>query len=287
MAEDTGQSAYQILRDTLEGWGIVVGESGSDLASWLWQQQQNLVPDAVIFTELRNREEYKQRFKGMDYWKSRNQTISEGEYIRMEREYRDALEALGPAYAGFTSNDYIAKLMLGGIGKDEVERRIGMAVNYIVNDAPESVKQALRDQYGMTDMEMVAYMLDPKEVEADLQARYNRSQLRAQVKGAAKDVGASLSERQAQEIADRDLGYGRVAMGLAEAMADAASYNRLASISGGSFSTSDAVADSFGLEGATAAKQQKKKLASQERARFSGSSGLGAKSLTTGGLGSQ
>lgn len=281
------ESAYDILRSQLENWGIVVGDDGSDLAKWLWAQKQNNVPDSLIFIELRDREEYRQRFKGMEYWRSRNQTISEGEYIRMEREYREALDVLGPAYQGFNTNDYIASLMLNGISKDEVDRRVGRALNYVINDAPASVKQALRDEYGMTDMEMVAYMLDPQAVGADLESRYNRASARAEVRGAAKDIGASLNGQQTQAIADMGLGYSRVAMGLAEAMAEAADYSRLGDLSGITFTEADAVADSFGLEGATGAKQTKKKLASRERARFSGSSGLGSKSLSTNGLGNQ
>ena len=59
-------------------------------------------------------------------------------------------------------------------------------------------------------------------------------------------------------------------------------YNRLGRLSGINTTTEELVTDQFGLEGAADAANKKKQLASQERARFQGQSGLGRTSLSAG-----
>ena len=67
---------------------------------------------------------------------------------------------------------------------------------------------------------------------------------------------------------------------------EAGTYADLGKMSGIETSDSELIADQFGLSGGATAAKKKKKLASQERARFSGTSGVGSQSLNARPLGS-
>ena len=134
-----------------------LGEDGNDLADWMVTQWTNNVSEAQIAREIRSTDAYRKRFPGMEHLSSIKQGISEAEYIAAEREYRTAISTLGSTYQDFYSTDYIGKLIVNDVNPSEATQRVAQAQAYINNSAPRSVVEALRNQYGMTDGDMVAY----------------------------------------------------------------------------------------------------------------------------------
>lgn len=281
MADD----AFQMFIDALTQY---MGDDGLALAEWALAQRTAAVPDSTILREIRQQEAYKKRFPAMEYFSSIGQAPSESAYIAAEAEYRKAMSVLGPGYEKYVTTDYIGNMMKNDLDTGEVVKRVAAAQDYIYSSAPREVVEALRSEYGMTDNEMVAYMLDPENIGRQVLVDYEIRSARAQVRGAANAVGIeSLTAEDADEIAARGYNYTNATPQLARAKEDSRTLAEMASMSGDSFTERESLSAEFNLGGGEAAKRKKKRLASQERARFSGSSGVSRTSLSSGGLGSR
>jgi hypothetical protein len=250
-------------------------------------QWENNVSQDEIVREMRTQPAYIKRFPAMSYLSGIGQAINEVDYIRAESEYRSAISTLGTQYKDFYSTDYIGKMMMNDVSPVEATKRVAAAQEYIYSTAPRSVVEALRNQYGLTDGDMVAYMLDPENLGQKVLSDFETRRARADVLGAANEAGLALSNRTADEIAARNYTYGNSAEKFDKVRRESATLSQLAAISNGSLTDSEVLAAEFSLEGGTKAKKKIKGLASQERARFSGSSGIGGGSLAGGGLGSR
>lgn len=294
MAEErTMQDVYETIRSTLISYGIIDADSApgnNDLADWIFQQLEENVSEDQVWRDIKQTDAYKQRFPGMAYFDKQMSGVSEAEYISREQKYKEQISRLGLNYKGFQSRDYLASLMTNDVSVDELTARVKYAEEYIGAFAPQSVVDALRKDYGLTDIEMVEYMLDPESSDLSLDLEFKTRSGRAQVLGAAADSGMDLSSRLADELASAGVGYRNAIMGLQEVAAVREDLNRLAAMDGQATFTDDELAGTstqFQAVGSVEAKKKRGALASKERARFSGSSGVGRGSLSRGGLGSQ
>ena len=103
--------------------------------------------------------------------------------------------------------------------------------------------------------------------------------------GSATNAGTDLSDSLRDEIANMYGGsswektFSDTSSNFTTVAQETPLYNRLALLSDTEASSDDLVKGQFNLAGAAEAKTKKNKLASQERARFSGSSGISKTSL--------
>lgn len=276
--------AFIALKDALVAY---LGESGVALADWMVSEWMKGTPQAQIQREIRNQPAYKARFPAMEYFTSIQSGVSEAEYIASEREYRNALSGLGPAYSQYFSTQFIGDLMMGGVNTTEAASRVSLAQEYIYSTAPRSVVDALKKQYGFTDGDLVAYILDPNNIGAQIIAEFNSKRARADILGAAQDAGLSIDDATADAISARDYTYGTSVGKIQQARANAVTLSNLAAMENGTYTEEDALAAEFNLDGGNAAKTRARQLASRERARFSQSSAIGGNSLAVRGLGTQ
>ena len=287
MAEENAPAttnAYDALREALI---MYMGADGAELADWMTQQLEDGVPQATIAREVRQQPAYKKRFPAMEYLSSLGMAPSEAEYIQSEGAYRAAIAPLGDAYKGYYTTDYIGKLIMNDVNPDEVTRRIAATQEFIYSAAPRSVVDALRNDYGMTEDEMVAYMLDPENVGEQILTDFQRRSARAQILGAGADTGLSLNRDTADAIAARGYNYASAAAGMERVKEDVGTLTKLAAFSGETVTQDEVMSEEFNLANAGSARQRRKRLASQERARFSTSSAVGNNSLRVSGLGTQ
>ena len=200
-------------------------------------------------------------------------------YVELEAGYRKAVAGLPGQWATSTDiNDWI----INEVSPTEVAERVTTATNYIYYDANQYVKDELRGIYGLTDQEMVAYVLDPERAQAQIDQEYSKRMAQATVGGAAESLGVSLADAQRNEIASSDLygkSFGNAASGFKAIAEQEDAYERLGKLSNVQTNTGELVSDQFGISGAADAAGKKKKLASQERARFGGQSALSRSSL--------
>jgi len=288
------EAKRQSALDTLTSWFTEFGiddaatQQGQSLSSLIWGWLQGDKSMDWIKLELRKTDQYKARFPGMDALSKKGMAISEAEYISNERAYLQVLSAAGFEKIYGTRADY-ARFMTSEVSPQELSSRVQIAKDYVNMVAPSSVKEQLRTLYGMTNDEMAAYMLDTSEGKkqslAALESEYTRRVGQANVGGAAQDVGFGLSVPLRDQIASMGYDYNRSAAGLSQVRVQENPYRRLGQLYGVQTSTDELVQETFGLGGGAETATKKRKLASRERAAFSGTSALGQSSLSANRIG--
>lgn len=213
--------------------------------------------------------------------------ISAAEYVADEYAYSQATRNLPGKWA---TTENITAWIAGDVAPTEVKARIDLAKEYIDYNINPDVKAELRDIYGLTDEDMVDYVLSDTRRREVLQAEFDQRVKQATVGGAARSRGMNISQSLRDEIAassDMTSTFGQAATMFDNVENNADSYAKLSAISGINTSRDDLIREEFGLAGGTSTTKLKKRLASQERGRFSGSSAVGANSLRVSGLGTQ
>ena len=208
-------------------------------------------------------------------------------YIELESGYRSAMMSRGMPEGLFDNTDDFTELIANDVSVREVEGRLDLALEYINFSGNENVKRELREIYGMTEGEMAAYVLDPDRT-ADFLARESAGNLRkAAVGGAAENATVALKDALRDEIANMYGGstwertYGETSQAFTSVAEQTPLYQRLGSLSKEDADSEDLVREQFNVTGAAEAAAKKNRLASAERARFSGRSGIGRTSLAT------
>lgn len=283
------QSAYETLQSWFVEFGIDDEMSGQEsLSSKIWGWISGDKSADWIKLELRKTDQYRARFPGMEAISKKGMAMSEAEYIATERAYFQVLSTAGLDSVYGNRADY-GRFIANEVSAQELASRVQIAKDYVNMYAPASVKQQLRELYGMDDTQMAAYVLDTSEGKrkslAALESEYTKRQSQAQVGGAAIDTGLGISTPLRDQIAEAGYNYNQAMAGLGRAKTEADAYRRLGGLYGEATSTDELVQENFGLGGGAEATTKKKKLASRERAAFSGSSALSAGSLAANRIG--
>lgn len=269
------------VRSLLESYGL------GSLASWIVQQQVDGKDDLTIVTELRQRPEYKQRFPAMDALQravnsgGAGHAVTEADYLSMEDAYKQAFQNSGLPSTMYNTPDDFRRLIEAQVSPAEVQRRVAAAKVAVDNTDPNT-RGSMLDMYGITSTDLMAYALDP-EKNADHLQRIATSSILA---GYGKSSGLSdLSRRQwegyAQDLINQEADDSDIRSIISSAYVTVENQRRLAGIEGEQFTTNDAL-------DVTIRKDAVKGLASEQRAkrekaRFSGSQGVNAKSLGSPG----
>lgn len=213
--------------------------------------------------------------------------LSPAAYVAVEASYRQALTGLPAGMFGTTED--VTSWIVGNVSAVELASRVTRAKNYIYYDANTSIKRELRSIYGMTDSEMVAYTLDAKRSLSAIEAESEKRMRQATIGAAAVDSGLAISTGLRDKLSGNEIyanSYGNASAGFNKAAREAGSWVKLASLSQDGLTADELVSDQFGLAGAANISNRKDVLASQERARFAGDSGVGRSSLKKNKLGS-
>lgn len=208
-------------------------------------------------------------------------------YVQLERGYTETLRDLPGNWA---TSENITNWISNGLSPAAVDSRITVASDYINYNVNPQVRAELREIYGLSDQEMVAYVLSDQTNKDKLASEWEARTKQANVGAAAKSFGVDITAGVRDQIAgssDSAYTFGQAAASFANVAEQADAYSRLGAISGIATSTDDLVREQFNLEGGTNTTKTKRKLASQERARFNRTSAIGSTSLSTRGLGTQ
>lgn len=211
-------------------------------------------------------------------------------YVQLEQSYKQLMIKHGVPSTLFDSPDDFAELIGNDVSPVEVNDRLQYASDYINFSGNENVKAQLRSEYGLSDSEMAAYMLDTNRTLQYLSSESRRNMNRANVGGAAMTQGVDIGKTLRDEIAAMFEASGGSGMDtfassnsrFADVNVQQPAYARLGALSGVAATTEELVREQFDLSGAADVTEKKKTLASQERARFGGSSGLTRTSLSAG-----
>lgn len=262
--------AIAAVRATFEAYGML---SLFDRALALIQD--GFTDPQTILYSLKDTPEYRARFKANEARvRAGLSELSPGTYVMLENQYRDFMATAGLPSGFYDSTDDFTGWIAGDVSPMEAQSRVATARTAAQNVDP-NYRATLRDFYGIDDDSLTAYFLDPDKTTAMLE----NQQAAATVAGAGRNAAFNLSRQRAEQIASMGVGLQQAQQVFDMQGTDRAATQRLAGLYNEKVSEDDLVVEGFNLDGGQAVTAKRKKLASQERAAFSGSGGVGRSSL--------
>jgi hypothetical protein len=219
--------------------------------------------------------EYKDRFKGNEArQKAGLPVLSPAEYLSVESAYREVMSTAGVPKGFYDQPSDFTSWIAADVSPTEIKQRVDAATD-LVNNADKATKDYFAKYYSKGDM--IAYALDQKRAAPLVGKQFEA----AKIGGAAADQGLQVGKDLTESLASEGVTRQQAQSGFGFIASEKDNANKLASIGGvQGFSIAD-LADEVFLSDAGIA-DRRKKLASQERGRFSGSSGIGSSSLSQG-----
>jgi hypothetical protein len=277
---DSRRDAFAALTDLFASYGLesLSGEIAGYMSDGL------TAAEALIKLKTNPAGSYAKRFAG-NFTRVKNglNAVSEAEYINLENSYANTLRAYGlnnmvslnrdDNYKKFA--DYIA----GDISADEFKDRIKTVVERVKNAEP-SVKATLQSFYPeITDNDLISYFLNPKENLPKLQEKVTASEIGAAAVGAGAGMKANLAT--ATDLARYGVDQKMAREGystIAGVLPTASKLGNIYGETGVKYAQAEGEAEVF--KGSQDAASKRRRLASMERAAFSGSAGTNQGSLT-------
>ena len=267
------RSAYDLLFSEFKQYGL------DALVTPLRSLIEEGVSPSEFTLRLRETDAYKKRFAANAQRVAKGlRALSEAEYIGTEDQYQDVMRRYGMPESYYTKGELgiqsgFEKFLAGDVSAVELEDRIQTAQNRVVNSNPE-VAKALKEFYpGISNGDILAYVLDP----ANAIEQIKRKVTAAEIGGAAIQSGLKTGMTRAEELAAAGITKQQAQQGFQTVAEVAPRGSQLAEIYGQSpYTQTTAEQEVFGLAGATEASKQRKKLTQLETAAFSGSAGSGA-----------
>jgi hypothetical protein len=275
--EDTAlenrKSAYNLLMEEFSRYGL--GALVEDIKGLV---QENVSPSEFTI-RLRQTDAYKKRFAANAQRIAAGLgAISEADYIGLEDQYQNIMRQYGLPDTYYTKGEMgrqegFEKFIANDISSSELEDRIMTAQNRVINANPE-VSRALKEFYpDITNGDILAYTLDPKNAIKNIQRKVTA----AEIGGAAMGQGLKTNLSRAEELAAAGIDKAAAQQGY-QTVAEVAPRGSLLSdiYKQGPYGQVQAEQEVFNLAGSAEAARQRKKLTSLETAAFSGSAGVGA-----------
>ena len=267
------QSAFDLMYAEFANYGLAA------LVEPLRNLVQNGISGAEFTLRLRETDAYKKRFAAnADRIAKGLSALSEGEYLAKEDAYQNIMRNYGLPESYYAKDSLgtqagFNKLLANDVSAAELESRIFEAKDKVLNANPE-VAQALKAFYpGITDGDILGYVLDPKNALKEIQ----RKVAAAEIGGAALAQGLTAGVTRAEELAGLGVTKAAATAGYADVAQMAPLGSELAAIYGqGQYGQAEAEAEVFNASGAAEATKKRKKLSALETSSFSGSSGVGA-----------
>ena len=272
-AQGERQSAYDLLYSQFKEYGL---ES-------LVEPLKGLIISGASPSEftirLRETDAYKKRFAANEARiKSGLRALSEAEYIRNEDLYQEVMRRRGLPESYYSRGDMgiqkgFEALLAGDVSSTELEDRIVTAQDRVLNANPEIAAQLKQFYPGISNGDILAYVLDP----ANAINQIKRKVTAAEIGAAAGAYGLSTTVGRAEQLAGAGVTEATAQQGFKTISQVGPRAGVLAEFyKQDPYTQETAEKEFFGLTGAREAEMQRKKLTSLEQAAFSGSAGAGA-----------
>jgi hypothetical protein len=267
------QSAYDLLTEEFTRYGL--GGLVEDIKGLV---QQNVSPSEFTI-RLRQTDAYKKRFAANAQRIAKGlAAVSESEYIALEDQYQNIMRQYGLPDTYYTRGEMgrqegFEKFIGNDISAVELEDRIQTAQNRVINANPE-VARALKEFYpDITNGDILAYTLDPKNAIKNIQRKVTA----AEIGGAAMAQGLQTSLARAEELTAAGIDKAAAQQGFETVAQVAPRGGQLAEFYKESpYTQATAEQEVFNLAGSAEAAQKRRKLTALETAAFSGQAGVGA-----------
>jgi hypothetical protein len=205
VASFTGEpGAEEILRAGLAQYGL------ESLYQTLWGKYTSKAIDiadpAGFIYALRDEPAYKARFAGNEKRKSMGFTeLSPATYLALEKSYKDTLSINGLPQGFYDSPDDFQKLIGGDVSVSELNNRLKDAYS-VVRDATPAVKAKLSEMYGITDGDILAYVIDADRARPLMSPDYKRQAQAALIaESAQRYAGINLGAPAAEQFVRQNI----------------------------------------------------------------------------------
>lgn len=228
----------------------------------------------TISISLQETPEYKTRFSANAIRiKAGLPALSPGEYLATERSYRQIMQEAGLPIGFYDQSSDFTTWISMDVAPTEVKRRVDKA-REAIDKAPPGVVDYLKQWYGEGDL--IAFALDSKRALPLIESRISAAEAAATAKAQGVDVSRGLVE----QIGSQNFTLEQMRAGFGQVATDATTAFKLSQIYGDSVVTADDLTRAVFLDDANVANEVRR-LASQERAAFSGAAGAGRQALAT------
>lgn len=263
------RDAAVALRDLFTSYGL--GSLVPDIVNFI---KQGYSADTITIL-LQDTKAYNERFAANNVRRAKGlPVLSPAEYIATEDAYRQTLQKWGMPSGFYDSTQDFQKFLENDMSPVELDQRAQAASDFM-NQA-DSAQMAYYKQF-YTSGDLVAFALDPKRA-APL---VGKAFAAARIGGAAQEQGIGIDSGTADSLAGLGVSDQQARSGFSQIAQMQQPLNKLGSIYGDSISQSDLINATFAGDGNT--ENRIKKLASQERAAFGGTSAISGGSLATNG----
>ena len=267
------KSAYDLLYEEFNRYGL-----GALVDGIKGLIQENVSPSEFAI-RLRQTDAYKRRFSANAQRIAKGlAAISEADYIGLEDQYQNIMRQYGLPDTYYTRGEMgrqegFEKFIGNDISAVELEDRIQTAQNRVINANPE-VARALKEFYpDITNGDILAYTLDPKNAIKNIQRKVTA----AEIGGAAMAQGLQTGLARAEELAGYGVDKAAAQQGFETVAQVAPRGGQLAEFYKESpYTQATAEQEVFNLAGSAEAAQKRRKLTALETAAFSGQAGVGA-----------
>lgn len=263
---------YNATRDAAEALINLFGQYGlGTLAPAIVAHLKAGYSSDTVALLLQEAPEYKQRFSANETRKAKGlPVLTPAEYLAAEKSYRQIMSNAGLPVGFYDQVEDFKSFLELDISPQEVQGRVQAAADF-VNNSPEEAKAAFRQWY--TDGDMIAYALDPKRATSAIERVYASANLA----GVGRTQGVNISQGLAEQIAPLGVDRQAATQGFATVAGEAGNAAKLAQIEGTDLTVEDLTRETFLSDSGVS--EKRRKLASSERGRFSGSSGAQVASL--------
>lgn len=262
------QSIITVLQDRFAKYGL------SSLSQKIIDLAQNGATEATITIQLQETPEYQIRFAAnADRLKKGLAVLSPAEYINLEDGYRQILRAYG--LTQFDNDAYVKQFISNDVSAAELSTRVATAVQRIQNADP-AVINTLRDYYGISNNDMVGYVLDPNQQLQKIQRQVAAAEIGTVARRQGIEPGVSTAEQLAAQgvsMAEAQKGYATIA----DILPTSEKLSQIYSSTAQGYGLAEAEQEIF--NSLASAQKRRERLAALEVASFSGQTGMSRTSL--------
>lgn len=257
------QSAFDIMENLLQQYGLgsLTGTLKNIILSGITDQNE-------ISIQLQQTDAWKQRFAGNEILRKKGlPELSVNQYLSVEQSYAQVMKNYGLPTGFYDDPADFAKFIGNSVSANELQQRVQMYADVANREDPAVLKQL--QSMGTTKGDLLAYMMDPTRAMPLIQKKYNSTLIGA----AARRAGLTPDNAYVSHLAELGVTEQGAAQGFGQVADEMPTAQLLGSIYHDNITQNELAQDVF--ENNAAAGQKRKRLASQERAAFSGTSGAG------------
>lgn len=263
------QDIYSIVVDRLNRYNL------GSLAPLIKKLAIEGATEATIMLRLQEEPLYQERFKANQSRITKGlKALTPSEYLTLEDDYRQVLRAYG--LTQFDNDSYVSQFLANDISVSELSNRVVAAVQRVRNADP-AISSMLKSYYGISNNDLVAYVLDPNQQFQKIERQIAASEIGVAAGRQGINIGVPVAEQLAAQgitQAEAQRGYATIADILPTAQ-------KLSDIYGNVLEGYDlAEAEQEVFNQLASAQRKRRALTEREVAAFSGTSGLGRTSLT-------